>query len=96
MKLAFWGLLVAGFAACAAVGIGGTLERAGGNWLSPWMVAGCVLGTALVGLAIAFATGYRPAVLPSDVSMVVALVALLGAKVVVSVAQVAVAALSRV
>jgi hypothetical protein len=95
MKLAFWGLFVAGLAACAAFGIGSTLARAGGSWASPWMLAGCVLGTALVALAVAFATGYHPSLLSTDGSMVVALGILLGAKVAVSLAQVAVGALAR-
>jgi hypothetical protein len=95
MKLAFWGLFSAGFVACATLGIGPTLIRAGGNWTSPFVLAGCVLGIALVALGVAFATGVRTPLLPSDGSMVLALGVLLAVKVGVSLVQVASSALSR-
>lgn len=31
MKLAFYGLFIAGFIACSTIGIGKTLERVGGS-----------------------------------------------------------------
>lgn len=95
MKTLFWGLFAIGFAGCTVFGIGPVLKRVGGNWASPWMLAGIVLGMAIVALAVAFATGYRPSLLASDARVVVALAALIVAKVGVSAAQVAVSALSR-
>jgi hypothetical protein len=53
------------------------------------------LGVAIVALAVAFVTGYRPGPLSSDPQMVVALAVLIGAKVGVAAAQMAVAALGR-
>ena len=41
----------------------------------------------LVGLGIAFATGYRPALLPTDLAMVIALGVLIASKVAVALAQ---------
>ena len=83
MKLAFWAVFVAGFAACSALGISPVLKRMGGQWLSTPMLAGIVLGVAIIALAIAFVAGVRPAFLPNDAAMVAALGALIGAKVVV-------------
>jgi hypothetical protein len=80
-KMLFWGVFVAGFVGCSALGIGPVLRVVGGNWASPPMIAGCVLGVALLGLAAAFALGLRPAFLPSDSAMIVALVSLIGVKV---------------
>jgi len=84
MKMAFWGLFVVGFAACSMFGIGTTLERVGGSWTAPPMLAGIVLGVAIVALAVAFAAGFRPQVLATDPSMVIALAALIACKVAVS------------
>ena len=95
MKMVFWGVFVAGFVACSVFGIGPVLKRVGDDWMSPWMLAGMALGVAIVVLAVAFVTGYRPAPLGSDTQMVVALVVLIAAKVGVSLAQVAVAGLGR-
>ncbi len=74
MKMVFWGVFVAGFVACSVFGIGPVLKRVGGDWMSPWMLAGVALGLAIVALAAAFVTGYRPGLLGSDTQMVVALV----------------------
>jgi hypothetical protein len=87
MKIAFWTVLAAGFVACSTLGIGPSLARAGGNWGAPAMVAGSVLGVAILVLATAFAAGARPAFLSSDAAMVYALVGLVVAKVGVSVLQ---------
>jgi len=95
MKMVFWGVFVAGFVACSTLGIGPVLKRVAGNWASPWMLAGIALGVAILALAVAFATGYRPAPLGSDVQMVVALAVLIAAKVGVSLTQVAVSAVGR-
>lgn len=95
MRLAFWIAFVVGFLGCTAFGIGPVLQRAGGDWLSPYMLAGCALGAALVALAVAFATGYRPSVLPTDAAMVVALVVLMAAKVVVALVQSGLASAAR-
>lgn len=95
MKLAFYGLLGGGLVACQMVGIGRTLERAGGNWASPPMIAGAALGATILALAVAFATGFRPQLLPSDRSMVVALAVLIGAKVAVSLGHTALITLAR-
>lgn len=95
MKLAFWGLFVLGFIGCTMWGIGPVLQRAGGNWLSPHMLIGCVLGAALVALGVAFATGYRPALLPTDASMVIVLGVLTAAKVAVAANQVFHAGVAR-
>jgi len=95
MKLAFWIVFVVGFVGCTAFGIGPVLQRAGGDWLSPYMLAGCVLGAALVALAIAFATGFRPSLLPTDTAMVVALVTVVAAKVVVALVQSGLSAFAR-
>lgn len=95
MKMAFWGLSAIGFVACSTVGIGKSLERAGGSWTAPAMLAGIALGLAILGLAVAFATGLRPQLLPTDTSMVVALAVLIGGKIGVSLAQAAFAAASR-
>jgi len=83
MKLAFWGVFVAGFVACSTLGIGPVLKRVGGDWLAAPMLAGIVLGVAILGIAALFASGVRPAWLPSDAAMIVALVALVGVKFVV-------------
>jgi len=83
MKLAFWSVFVAGLVGCSAVGIGPVLKMVGGNWASPPMIVGCVMGVAILALAAAFAAGVRPAFLPSDSAMMVALVGLAGVKVVV-------------
>jgi hypothetical protein len=90
MRWVFWGVFAAGFVACSTIGIGPALRRAGGSWTSPAMLAGMVLGCALLALAAAFATGMRPAVLASDRAMVTALGALIGLKVAVGAAQMAV------
>ena len=63
MKMVFWGVFAAGFVACSMFGIGPVLKRVGGNWMSPWMLAGMALGVAILALAVAFATGYRPGLL---------------------------------
>ncbi len=89
MKMAFYGLFTIGFIACSTIGIGKTLERAGGSWTSPAMLAGIVLGVCILALAAAFATGFRPAPLSTDLSMLIALGVLVAAKVGVSLAQVA-------
>ena len=95
MKMVFWGVFAAGLVACSVFGIGPMLKRVAGNWASPWMLAGIALGVAILALAVAFATGYRPGPLGTDAQMVVALGVLIGAKVGVSVVQVAVAAVGR-
>ena len=95
MKLAFWGLFTIGFVACSTVGIGKSLERASGSWTVPAMLAGIALGLAILGPAAAFAAGFRPQLLPTDTSMVVALAILIGGKVGVSLAQAAFATASR-
>jgi len=95
MKTAFWGLFTIGLAACTTFGIGKSLERAGGSWTTPAMLAGIVLGVAILGLAAAFATGLRPHPLSTDTSMLVALAVLIGGKIGVSVAQAAFAAMTR-
>jgi hypothetical protein len=83
MKLAFWSVFVAGLVGCSALGIEPVLKLAGGNWASPPMLAGCVLGVAILALAGAFAAGVRPTFLPSDSAMLWALVGLAGVKVAV-------------
>ena len=83
MRLAFWMVFAAGFVACSTVGIGPVLKRMAGGWTSAPMLVGIVLGVALVALAVAFATGFRPGPLASDAMMLGALVMLIGAKVVV-------------
>lgn len=83
MRLAFWGVFVAGLMGCTIFGIGPVLKMAGGNWASPPMIVGSVVGVAILALAVAFAAGVRPAFLPSDSAMTVALVSLVGAKVAV-------------
>ncbi len=88
MKLAFWGLFVVGFVLCSTVGIGPTLQRAGGSWTAPAMIVGSLLGLGLVALAVMFATGVRPAMLSTDLAFVVVLAVLIGAKVAVSLLQV--------
>lgn len=87
MKLAFWSVFVLGLAACSAFGIGPVLKRVGGDWTSPWMLAGIALGVAIVALSVAFAAGVRPVPLADDRAMLVALVALIGVKVAVAAAQ---------
>ena len=88
MKLTFWGLLVAGLAACQLWGIGRALERVGGNWASPWMIAGALLGATIIVLVVGFAIGFRPGAL-TDRSYVAALLGLIGLKVAVSLAHAA-------
>ncbi len=83
MKLMFWGMFAAGFAACTAFGIGPVLKRMGGQWTSAPMLIGIALGVAILALAVMWVTGTRPALLASDSAMVVALAALIGAKVLV-------------
>jgi hypothetical protein len=95
MKFAFWGLFVLGFVLCSTIGIGPTLERVGGSWTAPAMVAGSIIGLALLGLAGLFATGVRPAFLPTDLAMVAALVVLVVAKVGIGLTQVALTAAAR-
>lgn len=84
MKMVFWGLFAAGFVACSTIGIGKTLERAGGSWTSWPMLAGIVIGAAILTLAVAFAAGYRTGPLTSEWAYVAALGGLIGLKVVVS------------
>ncbi len=86
LRMAFWGVFVAGFVACSTLGIGPVLKRMGGDWTSLPMLAGIVLGIAIVALAGAFVSGARPAFLASDTAMVVALVVLVAAKVAVGAA----------
>jgi hypothetical protein len=95
MKFAFWTAFVLGLLLCSTIGIGPTLQRAGGSWLSPAILAGCALGAALVLLAVMFAAGVRPAFLPTNGAMLVALVVLLGAKIVVALVQTLATAASR-
>lgn len=85
MKMAFWAVLSAGFIACSAFGIGPVLKRMGGDWTSLPMLAGVVLGGAILALAVAFVVGFRPPLLPSDAAMVALLGGLIVAKVVVGV-----------
>lgn len=86
LRMAFWGVFVAGFVACSTLGIGPVLKRMGGDWTSLPMLAGIVLGIAILALAGAFVSGVRPAFLVSDTAMVVALVVLVAAKVAVGAA----------
>jgi len=95
MKVLFWGAFAVGFAGCSAFGIGPVLKRAGGDWLSPWMLAGVALGLAILALAVAFATGFRPALLATDTQMVIALVGLIVLKVGIALTQAAVSTLGR-
>jgi hypothetical protein len=94
MKAAFYTLLVTGFVACQMFGIGKTLERVG-TWAHPSMIAGTVLGVAILGLTVAFAAGFRPQMLATDRSMLIALAALIAAKVGVALATAATAAMAR-
>jgi len=94
MKLTFWGLLLGGLVACQVWGIGRALERVDGNWASPWMIAGAVLGACAIALAAGFAIGFRPGPL-SDRGYVAALIALIGVKVVVSLGHAAAAGVVR-
>lgn len=91
MKYAFWGVFVFGLLLCSSLGIGPVLQRADGNWLSPFMLVGMVLGVALLALAVAFAAGFRPALLPTDTAMLGALVVTIAAKVGVAALQVGLA-----
>lgn len=91
MKYAFWILFAVGFALCTP-GIGRTLERVGSNWFALPMVLGSLLGVVAIGLAVAFAKGYRPALLPTDLHWVGALALLIAAKYVVGIAHGAVLA----
>ena len=95
MRLAFYGLFVAGFLACSTIGIGKTLERVGGSWTAWPMLAGIVLGAAILALTAAFATGYRPVFLPSDGVYVAVLGVLIASKVVVSLAAAATTVVAR-
>lgn len=91
MKLAFWSVFALGFLACSTLGIGPTLQRAGGSWLSVPMVLGSLLGVTLLAIAVAFAfPGLRPALISADKTMVYALAALIVAKVGVSLVHTAV------
>jgi hypothetical protein len=92
MKIAFWSVFVLGFVLCSTVGIGPTLQRVGGSWTAPAMVAGSLIGVALLVLAVMFAVGVRPAILPTDTAMLVALGTLVASKVAVAVAQAALTA----
>lgn len=83
MKTAFWGVFTAGFVACSVLGIGPVLKRMGGNWLSAPVLVGVVLGIAALALAALYATGVRPAFLPTDRAMVYALVGVVAVKVAV-------------
>lgn len=83
MKMMFWGLFAAGFVACSAFGIGPVLKRMGGDWLSAPMVAGIVLGVAILALAAVYVAGARPPFLATDRAFVIALAVLVGSKVVV-------------
>lgn len=81
MKYTFWTLFVIGFVACSTRGIGPTLERAGGSWLSPAMIAGSLVGVALLALAVSFAVpGLRPSALASDAVMVYVLAGMIATK----------------
>jgi len=95
MKVLFWGVFAVGFAGCSVFGIGPVLKRVGGDWMSPWMLAGVVLGVAILALAVAFATGLRPALLATDTQMVIALVGLVAIKVGIAMTQAAVSTLGR-
>jgi hypothetical protein len=83
MRLLFWGLFVAGFVACSTLGIGPVLKRVGGAWTSVPMVAGSLLGVAILVLAALFVAGIRPPMLATDTAMVCALAGLVALKVVV-------------
>jgi hypothetical protein len=87
MKIAFWSLFVVGFVLCSTLGIGPALQRAGGDWTSPVMIAGSLMGLALLGLAVVFAFGFRPGLLQSELAMVLVLGVLIAAKVGVGVVQ---------
>lgn len=86
---AVWTVAVLGMSACAVAGIGDVVARAGNNWGSPWVLAGCVLGViglvAIAGAASGFALG--PIVGRSAWLLVLATV--VGVKVVVATAQLA-------
>ncbi len=91
MKIAFWTVFVLGFVLCSTAGIGPTLQRAGGSWTAPAMVAGSLIGLALLVVAVLFAIGVRPLFLSSDLAMVVALGVLIAAKVGIATVQLVVA-----
>lgn len=81
MKYTFWTLFVIGFVACSTLGIGPTLERAGGSWLSPAMIGGSLVGVALLAVAAGFAfPALRPSTFASDNLMVFVLAGLIATK----------------
>jgi hypothetical protein len=95
MKIAFWSLFALGFVLCSSLGIGPTLSRVGGNWTAPAMIAGSLLGVALLALAAMFGTGLHPPFLPTDIAMTSAIVVLIVAKVGVGATQAMVTAAAR-
>ncbi len=88
-KAAFWTLAIVGFAVCTP-GIGSAIQS--GGFTGPLFVVGALLGVLAVVLAVAAATGIRPAFLATDAQLIAALASIIGVKVVVATTHAALAA----
>lgn len=86
-KGALWTAAALGMTACGVAGIGAALERTGGSWNDPFMIAGCVLGVAGLAVVASAATGVRPSFLAEDRDAFLALAGIIAAKVAVSTAH---------
>jgi hypothetical protein len=86
---AVWTVAALGMSACGVAGIGDVVARAGGNWASPWVLAGIVLGTiGLVAIACAV-SGFSLGPIAGRSAWLLVFATVVGVKVVVATAQVA-------
>ena len=78
-------VLVLGFAMCAQGGLG--YVGAAGQWTHPLAIVGAILGAAILVVAGAAFLGFKLPLIPGPAQGLIAMVALIGAKVVNSLAH---------
>jgi hypothetical protein len=84
---AVWWVLGLGMAACGVAGIGDVVARAGGDWLSPWVLAGIVLGVAILGAAFAAVKGVQVGAIASQAQWMLVIAGLIATKLAVASVQ---------
>jgi len=89
---AVWWVLGLGMTACALGGIGDVLGRVGGDWTSPWMLAGMASGVVALAVVWAAASGSTLGIVSDSRQWLLVLAGIIGVKVVVASVQAVLAA----